>query len=311
MKTKPISDAPIRRVARYVLYAVVLFLVVAARPALPAEDLLHGQGMLWQVEREDAAPSYVFGTMHVSDPRVLDLPPAVMEAFAGSRTVAFELLLTEEVLLRLGQAIILTDGRTLEAIIGPDLFDQAARIAAGYGIGRRQMQVFKPWALMTVFVLPPDELARITDGRPPLDLWLQIEAQQRGKLLYQLETVDEQIDLFDAMPEADQTAMLRQVVADHDMIDTWFETMTQHYLEEDIGAIHAMMVEQMAGYDQRLVESFIRRFIVARNERMVKRMAGMLGRGNAFIAVGALHLPGETGILHLLEQQGYRVRPIH
>ena len=60
-----------------------------------------------------------------------------------------------------------------------------------------------------------------------------------------------------------------------------------------------------------LTEIFQKRLIIDRNQRMVERMHKRLEEGNAFIAVGALHLPGEKGILRLLEHRGYRVRSIY
>jgi uncharacterized protein YbaP (TraB family) len=59
------------------------------------------------------------------------------------------------------------------------------------------------------------------------------------------------------------------------------------------------------------MDSFVDNLIDRRNLLMVERMAMRLAEGNAFIAVGALHLPGDQGILHLLEQQGYKVRPLY
>jgi uncharacterized protein YbaP (TraB family) len=44
---------------------------------------------------------------------------------------------------------------------------------------------------------------------------------------------------------------------------------------------------------------------------MVERMLPHIAERSAFIAVGALHLPGEEGILSLLEQRGYRVSRLH
>jgi uncharacterized protein len=48
-----------------------------------------------------------------------------------------------------------------------------------------------------------------------------------------------------------------------------------------------------------------------RNHRMVTRLHTLLQQGKLFIAIGALHLPGENGVLHLLEQQGYKVTPVY
>src|SRR3546814_9044049 len=52
-------------------------------------------------------------------------------------------------------------------------------------------------------------------------------------------------------------------------------------------------------------------FLDDRNHRMVERLVPLLERGKAFVAVGAAHLPGEEGMLHLLEQQGYRITRVY
>ena len=56
---------------------------------------------------------------------------------------------------------------------------------------------------------------------------------------------------------------------------------------------------------------FLHRFNDARNRVMADRMAARLNRGGAFIAVGALHLPGERGLLSLLSQRGYTVTRVY
>jgi uncharacterized protein YbaP (TraB family) len=50
--------------------------------------------------------------------------------------------------------------------------------------------------------------------------------------------------------------------------------------------------------------------IGARNHRMVERMTKSFD-GGAFVAIGALHLPGEDGVLALLEQRGYAIKRVY
>ena len=58
-------------------------------------------------------------------------------------------------------------------------------------------------------------------------------------------------------------------------------------------------------------KKLMHQLIDQRNARMVTRMEPFLKRGQAFIAIGALHLPGEVGVLNLLAKQGYRVSVVY
>jgi uncharacterized protein YbaP (TraB family) len=62
---------------------------------------------------------------------------------------------------------------------------------------------------------------------------------------------------------------------------------------------------------QRIIDKFMGYIVDQRNLTMLERMKSRLKEGNAFIAVGALHLPGERGLLKLLEQEGFKVTAIY
>jgi uncharacterized protein YbaP (TraB family) len=95
----------------------------------------NGEGLLWRVERDEAAPSWLFGTMHMTDPRVTAIPDAARAALAEAETLAIETtdILDRQAMMaatmmsgpRLGYRP-LTDGRTL--ITAPT--SQATRASA-------------------------------------------------------------------------------------------------------------------------------------------------------------------------------------
>lgn len=291
--------------------ALVIVLLAAALPAWAVEDLRHGQGLLWRVESPGTAPSYILGTMHSTDPEVLDLPDPVRQAFAQADSLALELVMDEAVHAQLGAAMLLSDGRSLDAILGAERFAAVTAAGALYGLPPQALRLFEPWAAMTVFSVSPTEFKRNAAGAVPLDQALQLEAQRLGKPVHGLESVSEQIEVFSGIPEDEQIALLDQVLRDHPKIEQWFERIKQAYLAQDVADIYALMTEQAAGADPELLEGFEDRLILARNETMAERMAGLLDAGNAFVAVGALHLPGERGILHLLELDGRRVERVY
>lgn len=284
---------------------------------LAAQGLRHGQGRLWRIEGPDASPSHIFGTMHVNDPRVLDLPEPIWLAFRNSRAVALELDFSggRERALRITrayfEAMMLGDGRTLDQIVGPDLFADTLAALRPYGVSAEVLKRLRPWAVYEILVNPANAFRGRGDEAPFLDLSLAQEAEDLGKPLYGLETVGEQLAVFADMPERDQVALLESAIAYAGEQDMGLEALTRLYLAGDLAAILRLWFEPARRLGPDFVVKVVTRLIDDRNRVMVARMQGLLARGGAFVAVGAAHLPGDMGVLHLLERQGYRVTRVY
>ena len=291
------------------------FLVLAVWLLLPgsvwAGELPYGQGLLWQVKAPNGRSSHVLGTFHTSDPRVLALPAPVVEALEGSEALAIEIVLTPLEQQAMALAAMLSDGRSLEQILGPELFARSAIAAQSYGLGAAQLRRFKPWGLLSLFAMPPEEIQRQQRGARALDFHLQDLAKSRGKQLVALETVAEQIDLFDSLSEEEQVMLLKSTLDEQENNPTLFDDLVANYLARDLTSIQGMMTELSKDVDPEFQARFVERLIDERNRTMVKRAEPLLSRGKALIAVGALHLPGEQGILNLLAERGYEVSRVY
>lgn len=294
-------------VARRFVALLILLLVPAS---VSAEPLRFGQGLLWAVEKEGARASHVFGTFHSADPQILALQPPVIAAFEQASTVALELVLDDSMRLSLARAMILPPGRGLKDMVSPALFSDVAAAAAAYGLNATQVDRFKPWAMALLFSLPPEEQARQAAGQLALDTWLQREAQVRGKSVVGLETIEEQIAMFDELAPDAQRVFLEAAAADQKNASRTFEKTKQAYLRQDLNAIAALSLQDLSGVEAELRRVLEERIFLVRNRRMAARMIGLLDRGGAFVGVGALHLPGDQGVLAILEQRGYRIRRV-
>jgi uncharacterized protein YbaP (TraB family) len=290
---------------------LAVILLAVGRPASAGAEMPYGQGLLWQIDGAGPEPSYLFGTMHTADEEVTDLAAPVLDALERAQSLSLEVIMTPEAQMSLGFAMMLSDGRTLEQVVGPDLFQRAVTAGRPYGFGQDQFRLFKPWAVMTLLSLPPSEVKRQAAGEKALDHRLQEAATQRGLALHGLEQIEEQIAMFNDMAEDDQIAMLDATIAQSDQVEVMFEKMRAAYLDQNPAQIFEMMQAQQTGVDPGLVETFTERLLDARNERMAERMQPRLAEGGAFVAVGALHLPGEGGILKLLEGQGYQLTRLY
>ena len=82
--------------------------------------------------------------------------------------------------MSLSYAMMLTDGRTLDQVVGPELYQRVVAAGRPYGFGQDHMRLFKPWAIMTLLSLPPSEVKRQAAGEMALDHRLQEAAAERG-----------------------------------------------------------------------------------------------------------------------------------
>jgi uncharacterized protein YbaP (TraB family) len=95
-----------------------------------------------------------------------------------------------------------------------------------------------------------------------------------------------------------------------DRADDVIETMVGLYLAGDTGMFWPFFRAVLPGAGQGGYAAFEQTMVTARNRTMAERALPFLEKGKAFIAVGALHLPGEAGIVELLRKDGYTVTRI-
>ena len=296
------------RIAGFIVLTI-LGIAVAVTPAGAAERLLNGKGLLWKVEREGTPPSWVFGTMHVSDERVTALPWPLVEVLTQVDSLSLELIIHDRMEDET-QPYILPKGRRLRDIIGIRMFDRLANRLRAYGITRKQLDRYKPWAAANILGPVSPEPARREAGMVFLDHYLQLIASERGARVFALETPKDQLDVFDGMPMRLQVDMLRHVLRTKRRGKNQFERMVGLYLKSDVEAILSVATATKVKIPE-FARVFNERILDKRNKNMVKRMSPRLVEGNALIAVGAAHLPGRLGILNLLAEEGYTLAKVY
>jgi len=298
-------------VRRLLALAILVIGVAGARPAL-ADAMPFSDGILWRIEGADgAAASYLFGTLHSTDDRVNALPEPVSRAFAESRTLAIECILDGPATIRVSRAMLLPPSEHLDALLSAAQVARLKEVAAQFHFPFTMVTRFKPWGAVAFFSLPPEELLRTAGGKKPLDENLRAQAEAAGKTVLGLETVDEQIETLDGMRPDDQLQMLDSTLQQAGDIEKVFTTLRDAYLARDLTTVYGLLNAEKNDDATGAAARFEQRLIVDRNRRMVDRMDKLLRQGNAFVAVGALHLPGSHGILQLLTDEGYRVTRVY
>lgn len=282
-----------------------MVLLAAAVTAVAAEDANYRQGLLWRVESAGAAPSFLYGTLHSADERVLALAPAARLAFDRSGRFALEMVGDETAIRRFRSAMV-TPQPGLAATLGAEDFARVGALLAERGVPRRSIGHFKPWAALLVLIQPPEAPGII------LDQWLALQATEQGKPVEQIETVDEQIAALDGMAADIQLALLREAAARQDEIALAVRPLVQAYLVGDLAAMWRANLEAMGDAPALAPYNavFLQRLLFERNERFAERLEPLLRQGGLFAAFGALHLYGERGVPALLVRRGFRVQPV-
>ena len=160
-----------------------------------------------------------------------------------------------------------------------------------------------------------------------LDLQLYVGAKTDGKLVGGLEKPEEQFSIFNEITFEDQATMLDESLDEIIKLDTEedgegdgdggesvdpIEGLIRMYLAGDTDKFYEMMKASM-GEDEKM-QGFMEKLLDRRNVVMVRRMLEAAEKHPdkpIFVAVGAGHYPGPMGIIKLLEQTGFRVRPLH
>ena len=261
------------------------------------------RGLLWRVARKGVAASHVYGTIHVADARLADLPAPVLEAFAGAKSLMLEFLADGYSKERFLEAAMFLDSQTLEQKIGAEDFERAYEHLRPIGLSREFVNKLKPWGVLLNLRNPG-----AADGSP-LDAQLLERARARRMPLFPMEGVEEQVFVFDEFPMASQVALLKHSLAHREELLQLSARTLDAYLAGDLAAIWRIHIESVARYPE-LAEhhaSFTKRVVLDRSVVMAFRMQRQLRKGRAFVALGVLHLYGPKGVLAALEQDGYRV----
>jgi len=274
---------------------------------------------LWRIE--GPVPSYLYGTIHVPEQRVLALPDVVRQALNASDVFHAEIPLDTATQMSLVGKIMLPPGQDLRKMAGDAVFARLVKAIAKVAgnslpggsaeILAATLATMKPWAVMSQVELL-EFLPDITAGRQPLDSMLYSTAEKAGKELGALETVEEQIAVFEGFTDEEQVRMLvstlEEIEKPRPSGTSAMRELVDVYLTGDIDRL-ASEANSSFPEDEALSKKMLARIVDDRNTKMTVKIAELCARKPArsyFFAVGALHFAGETGIITQLAKKGVK-----
>jgi uncharacterized protein YbaP (TraB family) len=291
---------------------------LAAAEAARADDLVNGDGLLWRIEKAGLAPSYLFGTIHSTDESALEVARRAAQSINGAKIVATELGGPIDTLEKanitaatLAKALD-RDHDTFEGAIAPDDRRAIEKLITSLGYPAEFAHHLKPWFLAILTALPKCEAERETLNLPEVDQFIAETARNSGVKVIGLETAEEQIAAIANMRPQVAATLLTLTARDPALNDNLYATMLRLYRESRPAEILAVSdaLGGLSEAERGAQDEFMLALLQGRNATMAERAASLLASGGAFIAVGALHLAGNTGLIERFRAQGYTVTKV-
>lgn len=266
--------------------------------------LADGQGLLWHIQGK-GTEAYLFGTIHSEDKRVTQLPEPVENSFNAADILMLEMSLDQMTSLSVAARMMLDADGSLTKQVGKPLAEEAEVAMRSRGIPPQVTDLMQPWAVVMILSAPRQVTGLF------LDKQLYERAMAAGKQFQPLEKPDEQLSVFTSLTLDEQKSLLRHVLDEYRTYPRMYERLTEAYLARDLDTLAEISFANPISEDPALQEKFMAQMLTGRNHRMLERMEPFLNQGKVFIAVGALHLVGDEGLIALLRQRGYEVKSIY
>lgn len=277
-------------------FAFLLFVV-----AIPTQAQ---NSLLWKIESPQGKVSYLYGTYHLLGADYFKERPAVMEAYKASQKVVVETVIDSSKLMEFASLMMMPGYSLKEMTDSADYQLLKKELEPILGMDLMMFDIMKPMVLSTSYSvalaekLTPDSLIY---GGLPMDMYFARNAKLEGKELIKLETMKEQFEiLFGNQTVEEQLADLLDIVKEDQKGSDVMMGILNAYFDNDLDGLYASSMEFDGESESMEV------MIDDRNKNWIVSLEEPLQEGGLFIAVGALHLPGEKGLIKLLQAKGFK-----
>lgn len=286
--------------------AATLMIMLAAHFVFADESPgLPTKGCFWEVRSKGSVVTIV-GSIHLWKKGNLPISAEMEEAFEQSDSLILEVDLgragwetAQGMLLSKG---IYQAGKTLEGSISRGTFQVVQARAKEMGLDVSILNRLKPWLVaLTVTGLELGKLG--LDPNYGVDRYFSDKAKNSGKKIIGLETIEEQVALFDGMSARTQESLLLQTLKDLETIEKELDQLLHAWSSCEEKALEALLLESFKEYPDVYANA-----ISDRNRRWLPKIEGLFDRkGRTMLIVGAGHLVGKDGIIRLLKEKGFVV----
>ena len=265
-----------------------------------------GNALLWEINKKNHQKSYLFGTIHSQDSRVIEFAEQVLPFIRSQEAYAGEIILQPEDAFAILPFLFEKD--SAKQCIHVFSAKEYQRLAQRFEeqLGKEMLIILpymSPYLAGILLCTPSSESEEL--GFNFLDINLQNYADEHGLELISLESIASQMAYFQNMDVQKQKDFVLKLLNTEENTVEDLEELITIYLNQNI---------------QRLIEEieasreddplFSENFLIERNLLQFKGMVEAMKTKKTFTAVGAGHLPGKSGLIELLRNAGFELKPI-
>lgn len=279
--------------------SLLLLTIKAQQPKAPKSSLL------WEISGKGLqSPSWLYGTIHAICPQDHQFSLATLHALKQSKALYLEVNIDDvQEISRLQTAMLMPEPYSFKALFtAADYEKLSAWFHDTLNIQLAQLDKLKPLVIYSLMLQKFFATSCNQPASTELEFIKLAKAQQLP--VKGLETVMDQLAIFDSIPDTEEAAMMLKTITDTVKSRDVYYKMMKAYKQGDIQALYNQIIEteDMIQYKELLLDR--------RNRNWIGIISNEVGKASTFFAVGAGHLGGNTGVIALLRKKGYTVKPV-
>lgn len=260
-----------------------------------------GSSLLWEISGNGLTkPSYLYGTFHMLCANDYTISEVIKQKLLGTRKLYLEVDITKPGIQQELMTQMKFTETSLDKELGADFqqVDQAFQKITGISLNMfKQFKPFVSTSMLTLRTLDcPDKI------QPETILSGIAKNEKIG--IEGLESVSDQVAAINAQPLDSQIHAFKKMVLDFDFSKKEMRELVRVYQLNHTDSIYAYMKNQSMSND------FEQHMLIRRNRNWIPKIISAIHNTPAFFAVGAGHLGGKEGVLALLRDKGYQLKPL-
>lgn len=265
---------------------------------------VENNSLLWKITGGDLEkPSYLFGTIHLICPDDYFWDEGMQGALDASEKVVFEMDMDDPTLqMKVAGGMMMEDGRSIKDYFNEeDYMEFSDFFTAQMGLPIVMLEKMKPMALLSLVSM------KTLDCETPVSYEGNIMelATKDNKEILGLESAEDQLAVFNSMNVDSSARQLLRAIKEWQTMKTQYSQMIQFYKNQDLIGLNNLILESPDFKDNLDV------LLYDRNKKWIPKIEKMIEKHPSFIAVGAGHLLGESGVIQLLRAKGYTVEMVN